>query len=336
MSVRSPNTVAVPSRRGMTLVELLVVMGILASLLGLAVTGLRGRKSQKGGAEMVAAVLSAAQGRALGVAEGGAAILTPDPTQAGACTTLFDAVMQPLIEATVTGVPPTPPSATTAAASVTPTNGDDVQRAYKILLNGTQDTPGVAPPTAWLDFNGSTSAVSFRTSLGQTINNTVWPKAPGGGAFNALLAQYPAKSSTQVDLDEAVVIDLRYSGIGHDISTAYGSLNGKGSIAVVFDRVGRVAEVIQQVPDPGASASPGTAQPAIPVGLIFFLVALRDDVANPANAVASLASLDSLWVVLEPQTGRVFVADNVPVSASDSTSLQAARAKAIQGIGAGQ
>lgn len=325
-------------RRGMTLVELLVVTGLMAVFLGLVVTGVRGRRARKGGAETLAAVLSAAQARALGVPEGAAAILAPDPAAAAVCTSLYDADMQPLIEATVTGVPPSPPSTVTANATVTPTNGGDVDRAYKILLFGGRDSPAISPPTAWLAFKPP-GTVSFRTTLGQSTSNTVWPKAPGGGAFNAVLAQYPQKSSSLVELDEGSAVDLSFSGIGDERSTDYGRLDrnrdgtSKGAIALVFDRAGRVAEVIQQVPDPGQPAAAGAAQPAMPVGAIYFLVAPRDVIASGSN---TLAEADAAWVTLEPQTGRVFVADNVVQSGTDTAALRAARAKARQGIGMGK
>ncbi|MFM7107447.1 MAG: Tfp pilus assembly protein FimT/FimU [Planctomycetaceae bacterium] len=326
-------------RGGMTLVELLVVTGLIAVFLALTVAGIRGsRRGQQRGAETLAAVLSAAQSRALGVPEGAAAILASGSgagsNAAAACTSLYDAVMLPLIEATVTGS--LSPGTTSAAVTVTPTNGDDVQRAYKVLLFGGQDNPGVAPSTAWLAFTPSSSTagtLAFRTTLGQTAQNTVWPKPPAGGAFNALLAQYPTKSSAVVQIDESSAVDLGFSGLGDTRSTTYGRLDGKGTIAVVFDRVGRVAEIIQQVPEPGATAAAGAAQPAIPVGTLYFLVAPRDLVLSGSN---TLSSSEATWVALATQTGRMFVAENVPQSATDDAALQAARAKARQGIGVGK
>lgn len=321
-------------RRGMTLVELLVVTGLIAVFLGLVVVGVRGsRQSQKRGAETLAAVLSAAQGRALGVTEGGAAILgagAGGPTNA-ACTSLFDGVMQPLVEATVTGLPPANPSATSATVTLTPTNGGDVQRAYKIRFLG-QNDPGICPASAWMAFTPP-STVQFRSSAGQTPANTVWPKPPAACAPTAVLAQYPSKSSASIDLESGVAIDLSYSGIGDDRSAPYGRLDNAGAIAVVFDRVGRVAEVIAQVPEPGSAPAAGAPQPAVPGGTIYFLVAPSSDILAGAN---TLASDSATWVALAPQTGRVFVAENVIQSGTDTTALRAARAKARQGVAIGK
>lgn len=331
-------------RRGMTLVELLIVAGLIAVFLGLVVVGVRGgRQAQKRGADTLASTLAVAQARALGVPEGAAVILATgtgtETNAAAACTSVFDAVMQPLIEATATGLPPSPVSAISAPVMLAPTTGDDVQRAYKIRVSGTQaGAAAVAPATAWLGFapsSATSGTVQFRTMLGQTPNNTVWPKPLAGGTFSASLAQYPVRSSAMVQLDEGIAIDLGFSGIGDDRSTAYGRLDGKGAIAVVFDRVGRVAEIIQQVPEPGpVTFTSGTvAPPAIPVGTIYFLVAPRDVIASGSN---TLSRDDAQWVALSPQTGRIFVADNVPQSASDTGALRDARAKVRQGIGVGR
>ena len=262
--------------------------------------------------------------------EGGALILAsgsgPETNAAAACTSLFDAVIQPLISATVGGSLP--------AVTVSSLNGGNAQRAYKILLLG--DTPVTAPPTAWLAYSpgsATSGTVSFRATLGQTTANTVWPRPIVRGAFTASLAEYPVKSTAVVPLEQGSAVDLRFSGIGDDRSTTYGRLDGKGSIAVVFDRIGRVAEVIQRVPEPGATASGTSAQPAIPVGTIYFLVAPRDLIASGSN---SLASDQATWVALSAQTGRIFIAENVVQSGTDMTALRAARAKARQGIGIGK
>lgn len=306
-------------RRGMTLVELLVVTGLLAVFLSLVVTGVRGgRQNPRRGAETLAAVLAAAQGRALGVAEGAAAMLAGEAANTAVCTQLFDAVMLPLIEADVTGTLP--------GVTVTPTNGDELQRAYKILLAGADP---VVPSTAWFAFTPP-GTVAFRGTLGQTTANTIWPKQPAGGVLSGLLAQYPVKSSSPVELTEGSAVDLRFSGLGDSRATAYGRLDGKGTIAVVFDRVGRVAEVIQQVPEPGMAATAGAAQPAIPVGTMYFLVVPKEQILASANA-NTLASPDGVWVALNTQTGRVFVADNVPQSGTDDGALRNARARARLG-----
>lgn len=320
------------SRRGFTLVELLVVTGLIASLFGLVVAGMRrGQQSRKPGADTLAAVLAAAQGRALGLPEGTAVILSPDSSLPAACATFYDASMLPLIQGVVTGVPPANPAMLSASGTVVPMTTDSIQRAYKILLC-VDANRNFAPPTAWLNFtptSATTGTVQFRTSAAQTSGNTVWPKPTASGTMNGLLAQYPIRSTSAYQLDKGTAVDLSFSGIGDDRTTAYGRLDGKGSIAVVFERTGRVAEILQQVPEPGATAPSGIAQPAMPTGTVYFLVAPRDVIASGGN---TLASSDAIWVALSPQTGRTFTAANIVQSGTDTAALQAARANARKGI----
>lgn len=320
-----------PARGGMTLVELLVVTGLIGALLALTVVGVRGgRQQQKRTAEDLASLLASAQGRSLGVPEGAAVILDPSGTGGGIfCTNGFDAEMLPLIDASVTGLPPSDPASTTASATVTPLNGDDVNRAYRIIV-AARNAAAVAPPTAWLRFQPP-GTISFRGA--QTSANTVWPRPPAGGPLNALLAQYPAKSSAVAEFDPSTAVDLRFSGVGDDRTQPYGRLDGRGAIAVVFDRAGRVAELMDQVPAPGAAVASAAQQPLVPGTAIYFLIAARSEVAAGAN---TLASAESVWVALAPQTGRVFVASNEPQSGTDAAALRAARARARRGIEVGK
>lgn len=307
-------------RRGMTLVELLIVVGLLSVFMALVVAGVRNSQTPqvRRVAEQLAAALASAQARSLGVPEGAGTIVTIVSNSAA----VYDAVMQPLIEATVTGVPPTPPSATTASVSVTPTNADDATRAYKILFTGTGG-PGVSS-TAWMAF--SSGNVSFRTGTagtGQTTANTVWPKPLASGTLNALLGQYPGKGSAAVGLGDAITVDTRYSGTGDGTQ-----FSGRAWIAVVFDRVGRVGEVLTCSQDPDIPPSSAIDQPVVPASTIYLLVARKEEV----DANTSLASDESLWVAIAPQTGRVILADNVPQS--DTSQIRAARQNARQGIAA--
>ena len=311
---------AVPgrSRRGMTLVELLIVVLLLAGFMALVVAGVRGSQAPqlRRVAEQLAAALTSAQSRSLGVPEGAGTIVTISGS-----TTVYDAVMQPHIEATVSsGVPPSDPSSASASVNFSLANADTVSRAYKILLTGTGG-PGVGS-MAWMAFaaTGMTSGnASFRAGTGQTSDNTVWPKSVTGGSMYALLGQYPNEASAAVGLGDAVTIDTRFSGTGDGTQFA-----GKTWIAVVFDRVGRVGEVLTCDQDPDVNSTGFGA--GLPASTIYLLVARKDDVDAGRN---TLASDDTLWVAISPQTGRVLVADNVPQSGAD---VRAARQNARQGI----
>ena len=251
-------------------------------------------------------------------------------TGSSASTSAYDAEMLPFIQATGSFVSQ---GSTAATVSLTPTNGDDVRRAYKVLVGG-QSTLGTSPPTAWFTFlpvSNAGSAISgtvqFRNFHGQTQFNTVWPRVP---TFAVVLAQCPAKSSSLSEFDPATAVDLRFSGIGDDPTNQFDK-SPRGVIAVVFDRTGRVAEVLGPVPEPGATAK--DVQFFTPFSPIYFLVANREDIRNGVN---TLASADSIWVTVSPHTGRVIQSENVPVSGTDRTALWNARRKARQGLEVGK
>lgn len=326
-------------RRGMTLVELLVVTGLVAVLLGLTVAGAR-KSSQrpKRVADDLVSMLISAQSRALNVSEGAAVVLSApiaDLVGSGssASTSAYDAEMLPFIQASGNFSPSVPLGATSGVVSLTPTNGDDVRRAYKILLGG-QGSFITYPPTAWFTFvpqSSTSGAVQFRNLQGQTQYNTVWPRVPAGATgFVAALAQCPEKSSALSEFDPAVAVDLRFSGIGDDPTNQFNK-SPQGAVAVVFERTGRVAEVLEPVPEPGAAAT--NVQFSTPFSPIYFLVANRDDIRNGVN---TLASADSIWVTLSPNTGRVIQSENVPVSGTDRVALWNARKKARQGLEVGK
>jgi hypothetical protein len=77
-----------------------------------------------------------------------------------------------------------------------------------------------------------------------------------------------------------------------------------------------------------------TATARQPVEPIYFLVAARADI--DANPDQSLASDRSLWVAIQPQTGRVTVSSNIAQAGKDQVALRAARANARAAITVGK
>ena len=327
---------------GFTLVELLVVASIMAVFFGLVLSGAKpGTSGQiRQAAQSLASVLTSAQSRALGNRAGSAVIFesgTTSGASASMCTRVSNGDMPPFI--TGTAGPPTP-STTSATISLTPTNtdADDLQHGYKIQFGGAVATGSAfpyQPPSVWMALaapaaggSSCTCTVSFRSAANQAVSNTIWPvptKAAGGGdnPFDFQVARYPAKADVAVDVPKSVAIDLRYSGIGDDPTTAWGGLANDGAIAVVFDSVGGVDAVMQQVLGPASSRS---NQPITPTQPFYLLVTTRSEIADAA--FPPLSSPKALWVAIHPQTGRVTVASNVVQSGTDATSLRAARAKA--------
>lgn len=309
------------SRRAFTLVELLVVMSLLAALFALVLGGL-GRQSSattvRRTAQDTASRLLAVQSRALGKAEGAALVIVPDPNATRMGTSVLDAITYPLVTGSVTGMPPADPRQTSATVTFTGAPVD----AYKIRFQ-LSDTNGHLSSATSPWFAYEAGVARFRDSAGQTLGNTIWPRR----ANQAVLARYPACTSTAgVFMSNQVAIDLRHSGMGEDPAAAhgYGRFEGTGSIAVAYEQVGRVGEVMRRVQEARTAAD----QPIEPNGVIYFLVGLREDIQAGRN---TLASIQSVWVAINPQTGRVTVAENIPQTAEDKTALAAARANARLG-----
>jgi type II secretory pathway pseudopilin PulG len=301
-------------RAAFTLVELLVVAGIFASLFGLVLAGVRPSAAGevRRTAQSIVSVILATQGRALGNPAGAGLILDP----AGAEVSAAD--MLPLITGTCTsGMPPADRSLPTASVTISPSNADPGELANGYRIQFGRSAPGQAA-APWMGFSGG-STVSLRTANGQTGQNTIWPE-PGPGGLPVLIARYPAKGEMLVDLPKTVAVDLGNSGIGDGagFDATWSNLSNKGPIGMTFDGVGGVDAVMQQL------LGVGTATVTHPLSPVYLLVAPQKEV----EAGTALASEQALWVVIHPQTGRVSVSSNVPQTGTDATALRAARAKA--------
>lgn len=317
--------------KGFTLVELLVVTGLIASLLGLVVViGRPGEKSSiRRSAQDFAGLLLAAQSRALGKPEG-AGVMVP-PASARTATTASDAVMQPLRAVQVSGTanawPPDElkalPLKPSVAVKLTPADLSVEKNTFKIRFQ----TSGGDTISPWFSFSSGPSAglgtASFRPSAGQTPQNTIWPK--GNSDMQASLAQYPSAGTSTLALQKQVAIDLRHSGVGEEpvASHGYGSFEDSGTVAVAYDEVGRLSEIMRKVQETRSA----TDQPIVAGENVYFLFAAQSDVTQSR----SLSSPNSVWVAINPLSGRVTVAENVPQSSEDAAALKAARSKAREG-----
>lgn len=314
------------AKSGFTLVELLVVTGLFAVFFGLMVSGLRPNANSQARqlSQSLSSAILAAQTQALGKDAGAALILDVAPTNVYT-NTIFNADVPPFIVGDVAaGMPPTVLSATTAVVSLLPTNADaaDLALGYRIRFTGA--SPYV-PPTAWMSFS-SPGTVSLRNSVSQTINNTAWPPPLVEGTLQFQIARYPAKSASALNTTKQAAIDLRYSGIGNTVSGNYGSLAGKGPIAITFDRNGRLDSVMQY----GTGSNP-TVEPITPTAPLYLLIANLGDIQDDR----SLQSQTSRWLAIAPGTGRVNLAANVPVAGTSESDVLTARANARQGFTGG-
>ncbi len=139
----------------------------------------------------------------------------------------------------------------------------------------------------------------------------------------------PVLSTSQsVTFPRGIVVDATYSGIGID-GNQFMPQNAVANapIDIVFGPDGRVETI----------SSDAVGNRGVPDGLIFLCVGDSDGLqpTTPFNAdprtPANLMNLDSLWIVINPTTGRCVVAPNASVSttASMSAALRDARSLAI-------
>jgi prepilin-type N-terminal cleavage/methylation domain-containing protein len=308
-------------RKGFTLVELLVVMGMLAGFMALILAGMRptGSSQARQFAQLMSASLLTAQSKALASPTGSAIVLAAGENgmPAVACNSIYRADVAPFIVGTCTsGVPPASLSGTTTAAVLSPTNTDAVafDSGYKIRFYS--DLANGSAPSVWFAFNPTNTEVSFNAAINQTIDNTVWPTPYPGKLLDFEMARYPARSGLDFVPTAQAGIDLRYSGIGDLPNAAYGTLSAEApSITLLFNRQGGLEAIDGSVTTPTSPTAP-----------LYLLVASVADIADNA----SLQSENSRWVTIAPSTGRVTVSPNVP-----NANVFDARAFARQGATGG-
>jgi prepilin-type N-terminal cleavage/methylation domain-containing protein len=341
--------------RAFTLVELLVVAAIMAMFFSMVAAGSRPNPASqiRQAVQSITSALAATQAGGLGSASGAAVILESGTVRglpAAMCVTLLSSDVAPAI----TGIAPTtslafPLSGSQLTLLLVPLNADpaDLVHGYKVRFGGfsvadpTSGTIPYQPPSPWFAIaasppdttstNSVRATVAFRGSIGQTATNTIWPEPIANGTttypFTFRVSQYPVPQEPAASLPSGVAIDLRYSGVGEDVTTVWGSLAAKGAIGLGFDSVGGFDEIMQKV-----VVGPGEqrfVQPMQPVEPIYLLVTTRDDIQdNPLP----LSNPRAMWVAIHPKTGRVTAATNVPQNGVSATDLRAARAKARSAI----
>jgi prepilin-type N-terminal cleavage/methylation domain-containing protein len=321
-------------RKGFTLVELLVVTGLLGALFALVISSLRpNRASQtRDFAQAIISELLETQTRALINDAGATVLVEPVGPASSADSAIAASVLQgrplPLVTATTGTTHLLWVNANSGTCRLFPTNADafDIaQQGYKLRIG--QET--IAPPpsqqvafrpqTPWLAI-GSASFVStaeaavsfsFRLASGESRQNEVWPTplTTSGTirSFDVQVARYPARGPQAANAGNLAAIDLRYSGIGDEwvLGNAWSSFQNRGTLGFCYGRDGQIDCVMQQV-----LQSTRNTQPITPTAPIYLLIAAREDIRADWQRV--LSSEDSVWIAIDPRTGRAFGAKNVP------------------------
>lgn len=242
-------------RRGFTIVELLVVAALMATLFGLVLAGGRPKPTARKFAQEFASMLLAAQSRALGNPEGAAVIIEEKAIHEAVCL---------------------PPRVVSNVSEL---------KGYRVRIQRKMPD-GVLAVTPWLD-----GLPGPRGHVGQNLQNTFIPP-PDPTRLEYVEVREPVTGGASMDVPvEQVTVALEQSGIGDGSFAA-----ATKKVAVVFDQAGRVADILTD--------SESTA----PKDLVYFLFHDATDSSPP------LQSTKAVWVAVNPQTGRVNVAANVPGS----------------------
>lgn len=291
------------SRKAFTLVELLVVTGLLASLLSLVIVAMRPTEDAQ--IRQVANALTSAimqtQTKALSKTEGAALAIFPSGTSVAFCE-----IDPPIIATSTTAIPPAAVSA--VIGFLAPSNAETVANGYQIRFSA----GGSYGP--WFRFspsptNALSGTVSMRPDLGQNLVSTVWPTLTSG-SIGCEISRIPLASQSAVSFPKSVVIDTRFSSVGDEVyvetkpSPLLYSANQLGGMYLHFDRTGVLSTII-----PGNGGAP-----IKPIKPIYILV-------RAASQTAPLQSQTATWVTIFPGVSRVMTGKNVPQPIPDDSPL---------------
>lgn len=296
-----------PSRKGFTLVELLVVTGLLASLLSLVIVAMRPTEDTqiRQAANALASAIMQTQTRALSKTQGAALAIYPSGTSVDFCD-----CDPPIIATSTTAIPP---AATSANIVFTrPSNADAVSDGYQIRFSAG------GPYGPWFRLepakNGDlVGVVSMRADLGQTTATAVWPAITSGSAIGCEISRMPRASQAAFTFPKNVRLETRYSGVGEEVNVNIKpaplllSVNTLGGIYLHFDRTGALSTII-----PGNGSNP--IKPTKPV---YLLIAGASQVSTDS----ALQSQTATWVAVLPGVTRVLTGKNTPQSKPDDSAL---------------
>ena len=306
-------------RRGMTLVELLVVV-IILGLLGVAAAPAINSSSSKSklreAASSVSSHITRAASQAVGRTAGYGAWLAPETAGMTTSPTSMLRFCPGTVEASGTvAVTVSSLTATTAAISLTP--------PYQ-AMTGTSTVPsGTLLRISGLPYDYAlvnTATVAF--SGASTTNS--WPRPSGplpATVSMPFTLQVPPMRTVggKTMLGGNVCVDLPQSTVGvYSYSPTVTSLSNNGPLIITFDNVGRPKTILFTGTN-GASKLTAV-DPQTPVAL---LVGLRDQVgaayqSTPSNdnPGTNWQRNDAWWVVIDPRSGSVFQVENCPNAAS--------------------
>lgn len=326
---------------GFTLVELLIVTGLMGALLGLILVGLRANEDVqiRQAANTLASAIRQAQTVAMNNPQGAALVIGVANTGAPT-TSIWQGDILPTILGS--GIFSLSAPATSGSLAVVSILNADSYSGYQIRFS----TFGVSGPWGpWLAFSGTSTfpTASLQRELGQTTTTAVLPSS---GLLSFEIAQRPTKSQA-ITLPKLAVIDTRWSSIGNDVdrnasfisaaaSTGILAISsttspyrnsllslsrgvaGAADIVLAFDRTGCLVSVVA-LPTVGMPTQ--SYAPFKPTAPIYFLVTGALAGASASSALDIVQSPNAIWVAIDPATGAVQTGKNQPPASIDLLGL---------------
>lgn len=336
------------NRRGVTLVELLIVISILLGLLALAVPAMRPAMESKqirDAARAVNVYFSTARSRAIETGRPCGVLLERDPNLPQACITLRQVEVPPPYsgDTTDTYVTVQLDGAVSggwanviiarASGSFAPDVlriGDQVQFNYQgpwyqIMDAASYDSttkyihasPAVAP-------NGDGFPLKARTYIGAG-GAVPWTSTASRPLPTTILRQPVTSSTPPLQLPGRAIVDLFYSGKEDTTVTTFG--RGDLNTRIVFSPNGSVDWISYDSSNPQERATSS----------LYLLVGRRDRalldasgtyVPQSQDGIDNLGDMNNLWVAISPQTGLITTSEVANASGAPAAQ-QLAKARQI-------